>query len=132
MTLHEVEWLMVIGAVVLAAATTWFDVSPWRISGLAGIATVVTVVLAAHVAGEACGASARMGTGDRLFEIMIVSSLTLYAAAALAAVVDGIRLGKAGDSEAAISRGVGIPIVSALGVGVVFFAFLSAIGPCLG
>lgn len=52
MTLHEVEWLMAIGAVVLAGAATWFDVSPWRIFGLAGIATVVTVGLAAHVAGE--------------------------------------------------------------------------------
>jgi hypothetical protein len=132
MTLNEIGWLIVVGAVVLAAAATRFDVSPWRIFGLASIATLVTAVLAAHVTGEACGFSARTGADDRLFEVMIVSSLTLYAASALAGVVDGIRLGRRGDSERAISRAVGVPIVSVMGVGIVFFAFLYAIGPCLG
>jgi len=132
MTLHEVVWLIVVGAVVLATCATRFDVSPWRVFGLASIATLVTAVLAAHVTGEACGFSARTGADDRLFQIMIVSSLTLYAAASLAGVVDGVRLGKRGDGERAISRAVGIPIVSVMGVGAVFFAFLYAIGPCLG
>jgi len=63
---------------------------------------------------------------------MIVSSVTLYGAAALAGVLDAVRLGKAGNPEAAIVRGVGCPIAGAFGVGIVFFAFLYAIGPCLG
>jgi hypothetical protein len=132
MTLHEIEWVIALGALVLAALVTRFDVSPWRIFGLAGIATLVTIALATHVAGEPCGALDRTGAGDRFFDFTIVSSLTLYAAASLAAVVDGIRLGKAGDRDTAISRAVGIPIVSAMGVGIVFFAFLYSIGPCLG
>ena len=87
-------------------------------------------MVAAHFAGGHCSFS-DTGAAERFFGIMVVSSLTLYAAAALRGVVDGIRLGKAGDSEAAIVRCVGCPIAGALGVGIVFFAFLYAIGPCL-
>ena len=129
MTLHAIVWLMVAGAVVLGAAATWLNVSPWRVLAIAGFATAVTVVLAIQVAGEECGVSTT--TGDRLFEIMIASSLTLYGAAALGGIVDGIRLGKAGDRDTAIERFVGCPVVSAVGVGIVFFAFLAAIGHCL-
>jgi hypothetical protein len=127
-TLQAIVWLMLAGAVVLAAAATWFDVSPWRILAVAGIATAVTVVLAMRIAGEQCGVSST--TVERLFEIMIASSLTLYGAAALGGVADGIRLGKAGDRDA-ITRCVGCPVASAVGVGIVFFAFLSAIAHCL-
>jgi hypothetical protein len=130
MTFHEIEWVVGAGAIVLAAAATKLDVSPWRIFGLAGIATVATVVLAMHVSGEPCGLSERMGAVDRFFEITIVSSLTLYAAAALAGIVDGIRLGRA-DHDRAISRAVGIPMVSAMGVVILFFAFMASIGSCL-
>jgi hypothetical protein len=129
MTLHEIELLIGIGAVLLAAVATAYDVSPWRIFGFAGIATVVMVALAAHLAGGPCSASET--AAGQVFEIVVVSSLTLYAAAALRGFVHGIRLGKAGDSEAAIVRCVGCPIAGAVGVGVVFFAFLYAISPCL-
>jgi hypothetical protein len=125
MTLHEIEWVIVVGALVVVA--TKFDFSPWWIFGLAGIATVATIVLAVHVSGEPCG----LHRTGRFFDFMIVSSLALYAAAALAGIVDGIRLRKAGDRDTAVSRAVGIPIVSAIGVGVVFFAALYSIGPCL-
>jgi hypothetical protein len=131
MTLHEVEWVVLVGGVILAAAATRFDVSPWWILGLAGVATVVTGALAMHVSGEPCGVSYRMGAGDRFFGITIVSSLTLYAAAALGAIVDGIRLRRAGDRDRAISRAVGIPIVSGMGVVFLFFAFIVSIGNCL-
>ena len=132
MTPHEIEWAVVIGGILLAAAATRFDFSPWRFFGLAGIATVATVVLAIHVAGEPCGASARTGVADRLFDITIASVLTLYAAAALAGIADGIRLCRAGDRDTAISRAVGIPMVSGMGVVVLFFAFMASIGNCLG
>jgi hypothetical protein len=130
MILHTVEWLMVISAIVVAAAATRFDVSPWRILTAAGIATVVTMGLAMHVAGEGCGLPTT--TADLLFEIMIASSLVLYGATALGGVVDGIRLGKAGDRDAAITRCVGCPVAGAAGVGVVFFTVLLAIAHCLG
>jgi hypothetical protein len=38
---------------------------------------------------------------------------------------------EAGERERAISRGLGIPMVSAFGGGVLFFAFLASIGNCL-
>jgi hypothetical protein len=131
MTSHEIEWLIVIGAVVLAAAATKYDVSPWRIFGLASFATLATVVLATQISDEPCGVSYRTSAGDRLFDITMVSSLTLYAAASLAGVVDGIRLRKTGEREKAVSRAFGIPLVSAFGVGVLFFALLASLGDCL-
>jgi hypothetical protein len=131
MTSHEIEWLVVVGAVVLAAAATKYDVSPWRIFGLASLTTLVSVVLATRISDEQCGVSYRTSAGERLFDITMVSSLTLYAAAALAGVVDGIRLGKAGEREKAVSRAFGIPLVSAFGVGVLFFALLASFGDCL-
>jgi hypothetical protein len=130
-TPHEIEWAVVLGAVVLAAAATRFDVSPWRIFGLASIATVVAFMLALHVSGEPCGVSDRTGAGDRFFEITMLSSLALYAAASLAGIVDGIRLRKAGDRDKAISRAFGIPVVSGMGVVVLFFALMASIGHCL-
>jgi hypothetical protein len=108
-----------------------FAVSAWRIFGLAGIATVATVVLAIHVAGEPCGPG-RTGLAVRLLDITIASSLTLYAAAALAGIADGIRLRRAGDRDRAISRAVGIPMLSGMGVVILFFACLASVGNCLG
>ena len=131
MTPHEVGWLIVLGAVVLTALTTRFDVSPSWILGLAGIATVVTLALATHVSGEPCGSSDRAGADGWFFGFTVVASLTLYAAASLAAVVDGVRLRKTGDRDTAFARAVGIPIVSVMGVVVLSFAFLYSIGPCL-
>jgi hypothetical protein len=128
MTFQEVVWLMVGGAVALAAVATVIRISPWRILGLAGIATAATIVLAMQIAGAQCGVS---DAGYGLFDIVIASSLTLYGAAALGGVADGIRRGKAGDQDAAIARCVGCPVASAVGVGIVFFTFLSAIAHCL-
>jgi hypothetical protein len=131
MTPHEVGWVIVVGAAVLAALATRFDVSPSWILGLAGTATLVTVALAPHVSGEPCGTLHRTGADDWFFGFTIVSSLALYAAASLAAVVAGVRLRKTGDRGTAFARAVGIPIVSVMGVVVLSFAFLYSIGPCL-
>jgi hypothetical protein len=132
MTAHEIGWVIVLGAVVLAALATTFEVSPSWILGLAGTATLVSLVLATHVSGEPCGSSGRAGVDGWFFGFTIVASLTLYAAASLAAVVGGIRWRRAGDDRGtAVARAVGIPIVSAMGVVVVLFAFVYSIGPCL-
>jgi hypothetical protein len=132
MTYHEIELVVVLGGIVLAAAATRFDVSPWWIFGLGAIATVVTVGLAWHVSGEPCAVSYRTGLGDRLFQIAIMSSLVLYAGAALAGIFDGIRWSKAGERDRVLSRAVGIPMVSGMGVVILFFAFIASIGNCLG
>jgi hypothetical protein len=131
MTPHEIGWVIALGAVVLTALATRFDISPSWILGLAGIATVVALALATHVSGEPCGSSDRAGFDDWFFGFTVVASLTLYAAASLAAVVSGVRLRKTDDGGRAFARAFGIPIVSVMGVAVLFFAFLYSIGPCL-
>ena len=128
MTLEGVVWGMAAGAVALAAVATVFGVSPGRVFGLAGVATVGTVTLAMYVAAQQCGVAS---AGHWLFAAFIALSLTLFGAASLRGVVEGIRLWKAGDSDAAITRIVGCPLAGAAGVGVVFFAFLLAIAHCL-
>jgi hypothetical protein len=67
--------------------------SPWRIFGLATIAGIVTLWDLAR------GASA----DHYVLGVFAVSGLVLYGAAALAAVIEGIRLGKAGDPVAAVA-----------------------------
>lgn len=88
----------------------------------------MTVTLAMYVAAQECGVAS---AGDPLFEASTALSLTLIGAASLGGVVEGIRLGRAGDHGAALARCVGFPLAGAAGVGVVFFAFLLAIAHCL-
>jgi len=128
MTDQLLVWLMVSGAVAMASVATVLGISPWRILGLAGIGTAAEVLLAMQVAGARCGAS---DSGYGLFDVVIASSLTLYGAAALGGVADGIRRGRAGDQDAVIARCIGCPLASAAGVAVVFFAALAAVAHCL-
>jgi hypothetical protein len=130
-TLHELEWVTVIAVGALVLAATRLDRSPWWIFGLAGIATVATFALAVHVSGDSCAGSDLTSADRRFLDFMVTLNLALYAAAALAGIVDGIRLRMAGDRDTAASRAVGIPILSAIGVGVVFVASFYSIGPCL-
>ena len=81
-----------------------------------------------YVAAQECGVAS---AGDWIFYASIALSLTLIGAASLGGVLEGIRLGKAGDHGAALARCVGFPLAGAAGVGVVFFAFLLAIAHCL-
>ena len=131
MTLHAIEWVTVIAAGALVLAATRLDRSPWWILGLASVATVATFALAAHVSGDSCAGSSLMSADRRFLDFMVKLDLALYAATAFAGIVDGIRLRMAGDRDTAASRAVGIPILSAIGVGVVFVAALYSIGPCL-
>ena len=128
MTLSEMILAMAAGALAFAAVARWLEVSPGRVFGLAGIAAVATVTLAAHVAAQDCGVAS---AGDWLFEASGMLALILCGAATLVGIIEGVRLGTIGDHEGAIARCVGCPLAGAAGVGVVFFAFLLAIAHCL-
>jgi hypothetical protein len=128
MTLQQVILAMAAGAVVLAAVARRFEVSPGRVFGLAGIGAVATLALAVHVGAQDCGVGS---AGDWLLQASAVLTLILCGTATLVGIAEGVRLGKAGDHGEAIARYVGCPLAGAAGVGVVFFAFLLAIGHCL-
>jgi hypothetical protein len=131
MTLDTVLLLLGIGAVVLAAGASAFRVSPWLIFGCGSLAGGVLLVLAAREVGTPCWTSGTASAFDRLLGPAAAASLMLFGAAALSAVVDAVRLGKAGERDEAIMRGVACPLASALGVGVVLYAFLAAVLHCL-
>jgi hypothetical protein len=128
MTLQQGILAMAAGAVALAAVARRLKVSPGRVFGLAGIAAVVTLALGAHVGAQDCDV---VSAGDWLFEASAVLALILCGAATLVGIAEGVRFGKAGNHQEAIARYVGCPLAGAAGVGVVFFAFLLAIGHCL-
>jgi hypothetical protein len=130
MTLQTIAVLAGLGAIVVAVAATRYDVSPWRIFGLASVAGIVTLGELIRAGSQECGISG--GVGEQLGGVAAVLGLTLYAAAALGAVIDGVRLGKAGEPWAAISRCLACPLASAVSVAILFYAFLAALFHCIG
>jgi hypothetical protein len=130
MTLQTIGVLVGLGAIAVAAGATKFDLSPWRIFGLATIAGIVTLWDLARGAAVHCGPSTT-SVVELLLGVVAVLGLTLYGAAALRAVVDGVRLGKAGDPLAAVSRCLACPFASAVSVVILLYAFLLAGLPCI-
>jgi hypothetical protein len=130
MSLHTIAVLAGLGAIAFAVLATTYDVSPWRIFGLGSIAGIVTLVELIRAGSGECGTSA--GAGEWLGGVAAVLGLTLYAAAALGAVIDGVRLGRAGEPWAAISRCLACPLAGAVSVAILFYAFLAALFHCIG
>jgi hypothetical protein len=122
--------LMALGALAVAAGGAVFRVSPWWIFVLACVPSAMMLALATHEMREPCGTGA-MGVLDWTFGIAGAVSLTLFAAAALAGIVDGVRLGRARARGAAVSRGVACPLTSVVGFAIVFYAFLVVALHCL-
>ena len=121
--------VMALVAAFVAVVATALNISPWWVFACGSGAGTVIVVFAAQELSTSCWTGT---TADgRLFGILAVASLVLYAAAALRAVIDGVRLGKAGDRDAAVSRYVACPLASILAGGVVFYAVLAAALHCI-
>jgi hypothetical protein len=123
--------LMLLGAGLVAVVATALELSPWWMFTLASGAGAVILVFAAQELSESCWSGPATGTDGRLFGILTVVSLVLYAAAALRAVIDGVQLSKAGDRDAAVSRYFACPLASILAGGVVFYAVLAAALHCI-
>jgi hypothetical protein len=130
MSLQTIAVLAGLGAIAVVVVATKYDVSPWRIFGLASIAGIVTFVELIRAGGGECGTSA--GAVEWLGGVSAVLGLTLYAAAALGAVIDGVRLGMAGNPWAAISRCLACPFAGAVSVAILFYAFVAALFHCIG
>ena len=121
--------LMALGAALVAVVATALELSPWWVFAAATGAGTGIVVLAAQHLSEPCSSPA---TADgRLLGILLVLSLVLYAAALLRAVIDGARLSKAGEHEAAVSQYLACRLASVVAGGVVFFAGVAAALHCI-
>jgi hypothetical protein len=130
MTLETILWLIGIDAVVVTVVATAFGVSPWHVFAAASLAGIVTVAAAVDEADRACGVDATTSVGDWALQIVAALGLALYAAAALGAVIDGVRLGMVGEYGRALSRSLACPLASAVCVVVVLYAFLLAALHC--
>ena len=130
MTLSTILLLMAVAAIVagLGAATLRF--SAWRVFGVALVPTAIVLVLAERETSRACDSSPASGTAGGLFETAAIMSVTFFAAAAVAGIADGVRLASEKEYGPALTRFVGVTLMSAIGVGIVFFSVLSAALHC--
>jgi hypothetical protein len=131
MTLQTAVVLIALGAVAVAVGTVAYRVSPWWAFGVACVPAAVVLVLVEREISGPCSTTAATSTSAALFETAVVLSVTLFAAAALAGIVDGVRMGTAGRYGAAFSRLVVCPLTSAVGVGLVLYGLLGAALRCL-
>ena len=130
MTFQTIVVLMALGAVVVAVGAAASHVSAWWVFGVACFPSAVVLVLAEREISRPCSTWTATNAAAGLGETAVVLSVTLFAAAALAGIVDGVRLGKAGRYGAAFSRFAVCPLTSALGVGLVLYAVLGAALHC--
>jgi hypothetical protein len=131
MTFGEVVVLIALAALLLAWGATFLRISAWWVLVVACIPTAAIVVLTELELDEPCGRAGIRGVPYEIMEVGLVLSLTLWTAAAVAGVVDGVRLTRAGRHDAALARYLGCPLASLLGGGTAFVAFLYAALHCL-
>ena len=129
MTLGEVVVLMALGALLVAGGASAFRIPPLAIFVAACVPSAF--VLVAAELDRSCGRAGAGGVSGVTLAIGIVLALVLWAAAAIAGVVKGIRLAKAGRAEAALARYLGCPLAAVAGGGIVFFASLAAALHCM-
>jgi hypothetical protein len=114
---------------LVAVVATALEVPPWWVFALASGAATAILVFAAQELSTSCWSGTRTGADGRLFGILTASSLALFGEAALRAVIDGARLSKPGDRDAAVSRYLACPLASIAAGGVVFFCRRSRRAP---
>jgi hypothetical protein len=129
MTTQTILLLMAVGAIVVGFGAAGVGLSPWLVFGVAWVPTAVVLVLAEREINRPCYSSASRDPAG-LFETATVVSVTLFAAAAVAAVADGIRLAMEKEYASALSRCVGCTLAGAVGVGIVFYSILGAALHC--
>src|ERR687886_1045869 len=123
MTFQTVAVLMALGAIVVGLGATAFRLSPWFVFGAALVPTAIVLVLAERETGRPCGSPSSSDVRG-LFDTASILSVTLFGAAAVAALADGVRLAAEREYSSALSRWVGCTLMSALGVGIVFYSVL--------
>ena len=129
MTVQTILLLMALAAIVVGFAAAAYGLSPWLIFGVACVPTAVVFVPAEREISQPCDSSGPSGVVG-LFDTASILSVTLFAAAAVAAAADGVRLAVEKQYGAALSRCVGCTLMSLLGVGIVFYSIFGAALHC--
>ena len=128
MTLGTIGGLIGFVALGIAVAATACRLSPWWIFGAACVPTVVVLSLAPRATAYPC----QPPDGPQwIFVGSALVSFCLWLATAIAALIDGVRLGRAGIYSEAASRLWACIPVSALAAGIVFFELVASLANCL-
>jgi uncharacterized membrane protein YjgN (DUF898 family) len=130
MTFETTVVLIALVGIVVAVGAHAYGISSWRLFTFGCVPAAVVLALAVWEIGRPCdhhGVSKALGV---LFLIGLLASLTLYAAAAVAGVIEGVRSGKAGSHGNAFASFVVCPLVCVLGGGLVLFAALATALHC--
>jgi hypothetical protein len=128
-TLGGIVGLMGLAGVVVAVVGLAFGISSWRMFAFGCVPAAVVLALAVREMDRPCGHGGSSDGIQALFLIGLVLSLTLYAAAAFAGVIEGLRWSKAGAYGKAFSH-FACPLASVLGGGLLLFAALVAALHC--
>ena len=129
-TLTTLLLLMALAALVVGSGAAYYRVSAWWLFGAACFPALLALAIAQREVEQRCGTGGVGGLPTWAFVACVVSSLTLYGAATVGGIVDGIRLGASQAYGAAFLRGLVCPIASACGVALVLYGFLGAVFHC--
>ena len=91
--------------------------------------TAIVLVLAQRVISRPCYSSPASDAAS-LVETATIVGVTIFAAAAVAGLADGVRLATEREYGSALTRFVGVTLLSALGVGIVFYSLLGMAFHC--
>jgi hypothetical protein len=124
--------VLVLVGIFIAVGAQVFRISAWRLFGAGCVPAAIVVAVSAWVLSTPCGPTENQG--PRALGVLILIclglSLVLYAGAAVAGVIDGLRAGKAGRSASALGYFVLCPVVSVIGGGVVLYAAIGTFFHC--
>ena len=126
--LNAILFVIAVVALAVGLVSERRGFSPWWLFLAACVASIPVVVVGQVEAGRPCDAGSTDVVPDWLFLSSVVTSLTLFGAAAVGAIA-GVRRAWSGH-EGAIARGVVCPFLSTLGVLLVFYSFLLAALHC--
>jgi hypothetical protein len=129
MTFETTLALIALVGIVLAVGAQAYGISSWLLFAFGCIPAAVVLALAAWEVSTPCdhrNASRAVGV---LFLLALLSSMTVYAGAALAGVIDGLRWAKARGYGKALSY-LACPLACVLGGGLVLYAALAVLFHC--
>jgi hypothetical protein len=119
-----------VAAIVVGLAAAARRVSPWWLLLAASVAAVPIYVVAQITIARSCDTTRADVAPFWFTAACVLAGLTLFGAAAVAGVADGVRQARAGEHGAAVARAVLVPALSAAGALFVLFEILSAALHC--
>jgi hypothetical protein len=132
MTAETAIVVLLLVGILIALGAQAFRISAWWLLGGGSLAAAVVVLVAAAELSTPCSSTLGDGSGGlaALFVVSLILSLVLYAGAAVAGVIDGLRSVKEGRQGRAVALFVLCPLASVVAGAIVLYAAIGAAFHC--